>query len=429
MRASMLVLISVMIASAVALPGAAPAAKGPPSLKVRLSVDVAAKKEARVLRVDVRAPVRASCALSVKGGKRSLTLPALRTTAKQRGAWEWLVPENGPGSKWTFTVTCKKGKASGRARVQALVLSPKEGGGGALAENSSGGVKVGTPVEGFGSGGNRYPVGQCTWWAKERAEWASNGWGNAGTWDDRAARDGFRVDRTPEVGAIAVWDPDVGGSGSVGHVGVVIAVGGGKVRVTEANWPTGSGPRSDRWITASLLKYIHPPGPAGGTQPPPGGGQSFSGVVGVISANGTALVKRDLGQGFEAQSGVGDAVDIALGGTRVGIVTASGTALVKRDFGQPFEAQTAAGDAKAIALSGTRIGVITANGTALVKRDFGQPFEAQTAAGDAKAIALSGTRIGVITANGTALVKRDFGQPFEAQTAIGDAVDIALGAD
>ena len=67
--------------------------------------------------------------------------------------------------------------------------------------------------------GNTYPIGECTWGAKELAPWAHNWWGNGGMWAASARAAGFRTGDTPEVGAIACWD-----NGGYGHVALVTDV-------------------------------------------------------------------------------------------------------------------------------------------------------------------------------------------------------------
>lgn len=81
------------------------------------------------------------------------------------------------------------------------------------------------------STGNVYPVGECTWGAKELAPWAGNHWGNAVNWAAAAAASGFRVGSTPAVGAIVVWS-----GGATGHVAVVTAVESDtRIQVMESN--------------------------------------------------------------------------------------------------------------------------------------------------------------------------------------------------
>lgn len=79
---------------------------------------------------------------------------------------------------------------------------------------------------------NTYPVGQCTWGAKEAAPWVQNYWGNANQWGNSANRAGFRTGTTPQVGAVAVWT-----GGHYGHVAVVTEVSSPtRIRVKECNY-------------------------------------------------------------------------------------------------------------------------------------------------------------------------------------------------
>ncbi|MDI9634225.1 S8 family serine peptidase [Geitlerinema splendidum] len=103
-------------------------------------------------------------------------------------------------------------------------------------------------------------IGQCTWYTYGRmletgllpAAIKNNALfrGNAGTWKRDAERVGLPVTSTPTPGArgIVVWPPNVKGAGSVGHVAFLEEVyPDGRIRITEANWPTGS------WIKERIL--------------------------------------------------------------------------------------------------------------------------------------------------------------------------------
>ncbi|SMO89164.1 CHAP domain-containing protein [Melghirimyces algeriensis] len=60
--------------------------------------------------------------------------------------------------------------------------------------------------------------------------------GNAGNWDDNARALGIRVDKRPAVGAVAQFNPGVGGASSVyGHVAFVTAVHGSTITIEEYN--------------------------------------------------------------------------------------------------------------------------------------------------------------------------------------------------
>ena len=109
----------------------------------------------------------------------------------------------------------------------------------------------------YGYGGG-YPYGQCTWWAYTRRAQlgrpVGSNWGNAYTWAIAAARDGYRVDRTPEVGAVMQTT-----AGYFGHVAVVERINpDGSVFISEYNY-LGSGyhTRTLSAGEASGYNYIH----------------------------------------------------------------------------------------------------------------------------------------------------------------------------
>ncbi|HEU0266509.1 MAG TPA: CHAP domain-containing protein [Candidatus Saccharimonadaceae bacterium] len=113
--------------------------------------------------------------------------------------------------------------------------------------------------------GNRYAWGNCTWYAYERRVQlglpVGSFWGNASTWALAAQQNGFRVDNTPSVGAIAQWNAYAGGSGYYGHVGIVEGVNSdGTVTISEMNNYAygGFGVVDHRTISASSVSnYIH----------------------------------------------------------------------------------------------------------------------------------------------------------------------------
>lgn len=79
-----------------------------------------------------------------------------------------------------------------------------------------------------------YPIGQCTWGAKQVAPWIGEWWGHAKSWANVAQNLGYTVGTTPRVGAVAVWPTDGGG---YGHVAVVTHVeSANRIQVLESNY-------------------------------------------------------------------------------------------------------------------------------------------------------------------------------------------------
>lgn len=97
------------------------------------------------------------------------------------------------------------------------------------------------PVSSSG-GANTYPVGQCTWGAKELAPWIGNYWGNANMWPSSAQAAGFRTGSAPVAGSVVCWR---GAGGGYGHVAYVSEVRGDhSIQVLESNFypPFNGGP-------------------------------------------------------------------------------------------------------------------------------------------------------------------------------------------
>lgn len=147
-------------------------------------------------------------------------------------------------------------------KPKAANMTPKEGTlGDYISDGGGDGVGVNgskdiTPVYG---GDNTYPHGECTWGAKALAPWAGNYWGNGGDWAASARAEGYKVDQTPEVGAIASWN-----DGGYGHVAVVTAVNGYQIQVKESNYNGNRfignhrGGFFDPRYSQGTVSYIHP---------------------------------------------------------------------------------------------------------------------------------------------------------------------------
>lgn len=111
---------------------------------------------------------------------------------------------------------------------------------------------------------NRYPWGQCTWWAAHTKPYENlEGLGNAGMWAINARRRGLHVSSTPRVGATAVFASGVQGASWLGHAAHVVAVSGRRFEVSEMNFyggtPYGGFGRVDyRWAYAGAgVSFIY----------------------------------------------------------------------------------------------------------------------------------------------------------------------------
>ena len=77
---------------------------------------------------------------------------------------------------------------------------------------------------------NYYDWGWCTWHVFEKraalGKPVSNMWGNANNWVNGASANGFAVNNTPSVGAVAQSYAGTNGAGALGHVAVVESING-----------------------------------------------------------------------------------------------------------------------------------------------------------------------------------------------------------
>lgn len=108
--------------------------------------------------------------------------------------------------------------------------------------------------------GNKYAIGNCTWYAYERRAQlgrpVGSFWGNASTWAMNAQAAGFTVNKTPAPGAIL---QNGGGYAGYGHVAIVETVDGDSFTVSEMNY-AGFNIVSSRTIPmsqASNYNFIH----------------------------------------------------------------------------------------------------------------------------------------------------------------------------
>jgi len=168
----------------------------------------------------------------------------------------------------TPTAAPVKTSVQATAKTQPSAPAPQK------AEPQSNSSNAVTPVvpsnqqhgQAANSAGNTYSWGQCTWFAKNRASWAGNYWGNGGNWDSSARSQGFAVDNTPAAGSLVVFHPgqSVGGQwtadGSAGHVAYVESVSGNTINISQGGmgFPDPSGPNYQTISNANQYTYIHP---------------------------------------------------------------------------------------------------------------------------------------------------------------------------
>lgn len=111
-----------------------------------------------------------------------------------------------------------------------------------------------TQVDKNPNGGNTYPYGYCTWWAKQKRPDLPNSLGNAINWYRGASAQGYAVGRVPQVGSILVTRES-----GYGHVAYVIAINGDTVTTSDMNY-NGWGVVSTRQISNSsglIVGYIY----------------------------------------------------------------------------------------------------------------------------------------------------------------------------
>jgi hypothetical protein len=103
---------------------------------------------------------------------------------------------------------------------------------------------------------NRFPFGQCTWWAarNHRVTW----WGNAADWLRNARAQSVATSEVPSIGAIVVYRPG-GLYSELGHVAIVVATTATSYTVSEMN--------AQRWGVVSIRTLPWPDSAAAGFIP------------------------------------------------------------------------------------------------------------------------------------------------------------------
>jgi surface antigen len=177
--------------------------------------------------------------------------------------------------------------------------------------------------EGYGAG-EPYAWGNCTRYAWTRRQDLPGNLGNAATWDERAAAQGFPVDTTPRAGDVAVAEAYQNGANTrYGHVFYVERVNAdSSLFISEMNW-VGLNVVSTRTIPAARIAGLHfihrksQPPPPPPPPPPPGPAPTIypHHVVGTC-AEGACGLKKRAGPGYTNYAAVGVVYD----GNRIDIV-------------------------------------------------------------------------------------------------------------
>jgi len=185
--------------------------------------------------------------------------------------------------------------------------------------------------------------GQCTWWAAEMRPDLRFNTGNASSWASVSANHGYTVDDTPEVGAIAVWGPNVGGAYSAGHVAYVTSVTDvTHLHVSEHNWGGSAlayGERDVTWVTG--IQFIHTagynqPGAATPTPPPvPAPGVNYVYSFSPATASSGEQVQVTVGATDVAGYRPVNGIDVEVNGNRIGTVSGNGGSVTWDTGGLP----------------------------------------------------------------------------------------------
>ncbi len=268
--------LALALAAACACPCAsaaagASAAASPPKIALRVIGD-AEQGGVNLVSAAVETTASARCELRVTA---AAYVRVFHSRESGSVTWNWSAPVHAPRGVWTFLATCRAGRAWARWREhfemgfpepgRALSASPAGAGAGAGA-----GGQQSCDGQGVCFAEDPFEVGQCGWYAEGRRPDLRGIVGivhdDSGAWLGEAAGK-VPEGSAPEVGALAVWAPNIAGfSGPLGHVAYVAAVSGSRIFVYDSNWrPTPWSPElqvHEHWDPASSVTgYIY--GPAG----------------------------------------------------------------------------------------------------------------------------------------------------------------------
>ncbi|MGN6588061.1 MAG: CHAP domain-containing protein [Solirubrobacterales bacterium] len=204
------------------------------------------------------------CQPTIHKDGRTARPPGVRTSRNGGAVWSWFIPRNVSAGYWRFSVVCTGGRRKHTAKLRFLADRG--------AGRSSRGLwvkmvhrSVDQPPAKNGNGGGGgvlYPAGQSTWWvARHRTDlpFFPGRAGNAMNWAKSAEARGFPVGTAPKTEAVAVFQPGQYGAGRFGHVALVVAVHGSRIRISEAGLEV-PGKVDERTIDSRGLRFIYKKG-------------------------------------------------------------------------------------------------------------------------------------------------------------------------
>lgn len=187
----------------------------------------------------------------------------VRTSSNGGAVWSWVIPGNVSAGIWNFSVTCSGGVRTHHAHTSFLADAGVGDGARGLwvpgTLHSRKVIQAKRKGGNGGDGGTFYPIGQSTWWVaihRPDLPFFPGRSGDALNWAKTAAARGFPVGKMPLAGAVAVFQPHQYGAGPFGHVAIVVAVLGDKIKISETGLAGGGG-HDTRIIGTHGLRFIY----------------------------------------------------------------------------------------------------------------------------------------------------------------------------
>jgi surface antigen len=209
-----------------------------------------------------------SARVEIRGSAVSRKLPAITTSAKGDGLWEWRIDGKIPPARWKVSVDCRLVKQARKISSDSREFSAPAGHGpgsesGIFVPGSLRGRAVTLKGRSGGEGGGGailYPHGECTWYVATRRPdlpYFPGASGNALNWLNSARKDGFKTGTTPLAGSVAVFQPGQYGALKYGHVAYVEEVLPNQlIKISEFNYRHHLA-KDERTISSKALHFIY----------------------------------------------------------------------------------------------------------------------------------------------------------------------------